>query len=49
MVVLGAIAIDRVHGVKGSDLDLSQCFSIDNEENDEWNLCALTPEDKEEW
>jgi hypothetical protein len=49
MVVLGAIAIDRVHAIHNSDLDLSSCFSIDNEESDEWNLCALSPEEKEEW
>jgi len=49
MVVLGAIAIDRVHSVQGSDLDFSQCFSIDNEENDQWNLCALSADEKEEW
>lgn len=34
MVVLGAIAIENVIQTEDSEVDLSQCFSIVNEEND---------------
>jgi len=49
MVVLGAIAITNVEGVKDSELDSLRCFEIENAENDEWSLCTITPEEKEEW
>jgi len=49
MVVLGAIAIDNVSATENSDMDTSLCFTIVNEENDEWHLCAFTPEDKDAW
>jgi len=46
MVVLGAIAIDSIEITNHSEADLNKCFEVENAENDEWVLCALTTKEK---
>lgn len=51
MVVLGALKISNIQQVMKADQSYlsDNCLSVKDIENDEWTLCAATPEDYAKW